>query len=409
MLRRNRGIVNNGSMTKSRHSESSKRKAEELETKIDDLLYRGESQPACSRVAMAGEAARLKTLENLEILFQNQSLSIANQKLAEDLLAGKHPKSSVSSDKSSSNNIPRRTSQRKMGGGAVAFPLIYTDYRRWPLLTENNHHEILLPAHGYDKLHACDLSVAEEHGYKMIGIPGHAKFGMTLEQWAKEKGTRDVVHSYDKVPLFADLKQRCIDNMLRSTYVFTGEAFAAAGLDPKSKKCQEKAKAVREHPTPTTLKEHYSFALAATEIHKQRADQIHETTIHLPHIDKIPSNAALVALQGFSFNFVAVGGEDRDEPFYDEDPKWDWRLYQEWKEGRPADELRRVENGEQMFKEFIKARGNRFCRILIYKLKEGDVLMFAASRYPHFTIIPSQDKPRTIALMHEMIGKKTCF
>jgi len=420
---------------------SRKRTAEAKgKAKADDLTDVWESQPACARSrAIMPEVAPCTfqaTLDNVHILCAESSLTIANEKIMEaerdrqrrktrcdsepPKLSRRRgqktggdsepPELSQSSNRNNSKNKDGDDESGKGRGvtkkGGDKYDIIYNDFKQWKDLREDNWQDVLPPIHQYDKIQACDVDLAAEKRVKMVGALGHADFGKELEAFAPSKSTWQVAHSFEKLPLFRVLRGKCIRHMKSRNNVFTGAAFAGAGLGKSSKKYKDTLKAVRDNPTPSNpaLNPHWTYALGAAAVHKQQDHQLNTSTIYIPHIDTIASNVAFVPLQGYSYNFIAVWCPELEEPVYEDTP--DWRLYQKWKKTRPDAEKEKLGNGEQMLIEFIKARSQNHQKILTYKLEVGQVLMFAAGFYPHFTIIPAQDKLRILAVMHELIEKK---
>ena len=293
-------------------------------------------------------------------------------------------------------------------------------------LTETNHRQLLPEAHRYDKYQSAQMDVIAKlpASYHTIAELGDGDRGMP---WVKDKhNPKKYVHSYDHFPILEPARNIFLRAVM-SNYVLCGYALKV-GPNRLAKQRKALETAVRQDPVPSILFRRrvgmdgngdgdgplahvLDEYLAATVFHRQREPQNKIISIYLPHIDTIASSVAFVTLQGYSYNFVAVPsmGYD-DQPAFDEDCEG-WKDYREWKEGLSDhnDDRKRVEKAQDAFLAFCasdkRSRKLRSFRILTFRLGVGQALLFAAGLYPHFTIIPAQEKVRVLGVMHQLVGK----
>ena len=84
------------------------------------------------------------------------------------------------------------------------------------------------------------------------------------------------------------------------------------------------------------------------------------------------------------------------------DPNDDFLRYQHYKNAVPETELLKIERFESNLIEFAKNKG---CdEIKVKQLLPGHHIVFGAGVYPHGTIIPMQDEPRSLLVFHDIIS-----
>jgi len=149
----------------------------------------------------------------------------------------------------------------------------------------------------------------------------------------------------------------------------------------------------------------FQFTFGAVALHIQDDEEalskIRPTSAYYPHIDTFGSVVLFLQLTGVSFTFVAIPEGTRAEAEFEEETDH-WRRYKQWKAYASMEDSSAMKCFENDF--LRQATEKKQMRVMVYELLAGQRLCFAAGRYLHASIIPTQVRGalRTLLVFHEL-------